>query len=139
MAFASRAAMTPIRRAYSGSPVAPTAIGQGKFVASSNRIPMPVSASSDIKSGIFAISCIAIDHDRGLVDRSTEKDDAADVVIDDLALQLFKCGAVLIEKFRVDADVDKLADLLLDRHFLELFVGPLPGLLRWPEFSAFAS
>ena len=52
--------MTPIRRAYSGSPVAATAIAHGKLVASSNRIPMPVSASSDIKSGTFARDCIRL-------------------------------------------------------------------------------
>ena len=102
------------------------AIAHGKFVASSNRIPMPVSASSDISSGIFAISCRAIDHDRCFVDRSTEKDDAADVVVDDLSPQLFKIFAVLVGKFCVEADVNGLSDLFLDGHFLELFVGPFP-------------
>ena len=38
--------------------------------------------------------------------------------------------AVLIGESCVDADVDELADLFVDRHFLELLVGPIPGLFR---------
>src|SRR5690606_41195894 len=56
----------------------------------------------------------SVDEDRGLVDRSTKKDDPADLVLDDLAFQLLIIGAVAVRKAGIHADLYQLADLLFE-------------------------
>ena len=42
--------------------------------------------------------------------------------------EVLEISAVLIGKFCVNADVNQLADLFLDLHFLQLLIGPFPRL-----------
>ena len=77
-----------------------------------------------------------VGEDRRFVKWGTKEDDAADFVFDDVALKVFEKRAVLIGKFGIDADMDKLADLFLDRHFLDSFGGKLLGFFGWPKRGA---
>ena len=47
----ARFASSPLARAYSGLPVAPTAMFQGKLTVSSKRIPAPASRSAEMSKG----------------------------------------------------------------------------------------
>jgi hypothetical protein len=64
---------------------------------------------------------------RRFVYRSSEKDDAADLVVDNIVTQRLKELAVLIRKPRIDSDMHELSDLFIDGHFLQTLVGECPG------------
>jgi hypothetical protein len=70
----------------------------------------------------------------GFVHRRAEEDDAADLVLDDVAFQILKEIAFLIDEPRVDADLNELPDLFFDRHFLEHLIRRLPRFFGRFEF-----
>ena len=74
-----------------------------------------------------------IGENRRFVDRSSKKDDTADFVFDNVPSEIFEKRTVLIGKPRVYADMDKLADLFLDRHFLNLFCRKVLRLFAGPK------
>ncbi len=55
---------------------------------------------------------------RCFVDRGTEKYNPADLVFNDVSLEVFEKRAVLVGEPGVDTDMNKLADFFFDRHFL---------------------
>src|ERR1035437_1051661 len=70
-----------------------------------------------------------VDKNCRLIDRGSEQDNPADLVFNHLSLDVPEQGTVLVCEFRIDADIDHLTDLFLNRHLFELFVGILPGFL----------
>ena len=69
------------------------------------------------------------------VNRADEENDAADLVFDDVPFQVLEERAVLTGVSGIDADVDELADLFIDGHFLDQLLGLLPRIFRRFETS----
>ena len=72
------------------------------------------------------------EYDR-FVHRPAKQNDAPDMVIDDLMTQGLERLAVLVQKRRVNGGANQLANLFIERHFPEFFVGPRQCIFRWPR------
>src|SRR5687768_1138639 len=68
-----------------------------------------------------------------LIERRSEEDDTADLVLDDVPPEILKKRAFLIGEAGVDPDVDQLTDLLGNGHLFEDLLGRLPGFFRGLE------
>ena len=71
----------------------------------------------------------AIDQHHGFVNRTLKENDAAHLIVDNLMAKRAKSIAVLVQVSGVNANGDKLADLLVERHPSQLFVSPLNRIL----------